>query len=171
MIIEAQRPLIETADLALIRWRTSDILNRLASQLMGRMSNPDAEVDATALTPDPVVDRLQAATGKLGLLAAGLAVIDAECIPANAAGYGSEVQTIHMDSGRKEDYTLLISPLMDIQANHVSLASPIGQALLGRSAGDEAMIITPQRRVVVRVADVRTLPQILDEVETEFLDE
>jgi transcription elongation factor GreA len=161
----------EKANLAIIRLRTSNILNQLGAQLMREVSEPeDGAASSDGIAHDRI-GRLQAATGTLGLIASGLAVIDSTCIPASGAGYGSTVQVINVDSGRHEEYTLLISSLMDIRANHVSLASPIGQALLGRKAGDQVAIVTPHREVRIKVAYVRTLMQFLDTVETEFLND
>jgi transcription elongation GreA/GreB family factor len=165
-MVSAMPPPIE---LATIRSRTSDLLNQLGAKLMRRL--PDAsDGKPRADVPDPMIDRLRAAIARIGRIASGLAIIDPECIPAEGAGYGSDVKVVSLDSGRYEEYTLLTSAVMDIESSHVSLASPIGQALLGRVPGEEVTICTPQRRARMRVASVRTLTQILDSIELELLD-
>jgi transcription elongation factor GreA len=93
----------------------------------------------------------------LGQIAAGWASAPPEAFPVRGAGYGSDVEVEDMDSGVRAKYTLMTGPLMDFDQGHVSLASPIGRALLGRRAGDIVTVKTPQRRRRFRIVGVRTL--------------
>jgi transcription elongation GreA/GreB family factor len=136
-------------DLQQIRTRVSDLLNRMGSQLLSD-------------TPD---EALQSQVAKLGLIAAGLAVVDAESLPAESAGFGSIVEAENVDTGETEEYELMVGSLVDVGTNQVSLASPIGQALLGRTAGDEVMIVTPYKQARMRINRVVTLAELLDRYE------
>lgn len=84
-------------------------------------------------------------------------------VPEDAAGYGSRVELEHEGSGEVAVHHLMSSRAMDLDAGHVSLDSPLGQALLGRRAGARLEVETPGGRLALRVRAVRTLPQWLED--------
>ena len=45
--------------------------------------------------------------------------------------------------GETIDYTIVGSSESDVAAGRISSSSPVGRALLGRSEGDEVVIVTP----------------------------
>ena len=139
-----------TVDLHEIRARVGDVLNQLSADLVKR----------------PNDHALQARVAKLGQIAAGLAVVDPECLPRVGAGYGSTVEVRDIDSGDVGEYTLMVGMLVDLDANQVSLASPMGQALLGASAGDQVTLTTPGKQVSLLVTRVATLFDHLDRPST-----
>ena len=141
-------------DLNELRARIGDVLNRLGAQLIAE----DGVTDETA--------ELRSRTARLGQIAAGLAVIDLECLPSDGAGYGSNVQLRNLDTGESDEYTLMVGSLVDISANQVSLASPIGQALLGRRAGERVTITTPYKQSRMFIMKVVTLMELLASYET-----
>lgn len=129
-------------DLAEIRAQVSEQLNRLAA--------------------DPATEEIKARVAWLGQVAAGLAIVDAECLPVQGAGFGSKVRVRNVETGQADEYTLMVGALVDINANQVSLASPIGQALLGKKAGERITIETPQRKVTLEITSVTTLMEQLE---------
>jgi transcription elongation factor GreA len=131
-----------TIDLAEIRTQVGDVLNRLAA--------------------NPATDEIKARIALLGQIAAGLAIVDPECLPPDGAGFGSKVTVRNVQTGLTDEYTLMVGSLVDINANQVSLASPIGQALLGKNADEEITIATPTRPVTLRVIAVQTLMDQLE---------
>jgi transcription elongation GreA/GreB family factor len=143
-------------DITEIRARVGELLNRLSTRLIRDMTASDP---ATHELP------LQQAIARLGQIAAGLAIVDEECLPANGAGYASTVTVRDLDSGQKNEYVLMVGSLVDIEANQVSLASPIGQALLGRSPGERTSFSAPTRRVRLQILSVTTLAEFLAELE------
>jgi transcription elongation GreA/GreB family factor len=145
-----------TVDLNEMRARIGDVLNQLGAQMM------DVQDGAT----DPQTAELQTRLAGLGQIAAGLAVIDPECLPADGAGYGSTVQLRNLDTGEHDEHTLMVGSLVDINANQVSLASPIGQALLGRRAGEKVTITTPYKESRMFIMKVITLMELLANYET-----
>jgi transcription elongation factor GreA len=68
-----------------------------------------------------------------------------------------------VDRAVRETYTLMTGALLDIDAGQVSLASPIGQALLGVDAGAVVTVQAPQRRRTLRVLSVCTLRDRLEQ--------
>jgi transcription elongation factor GreA len=122
---------------------------------------------ATVMEPvsdlDVVRTKVSSILNHLGQIAAGLAVVDPESLPGQGAGYGSRVTVRDVATGETDEYTLMVGTLVDIDANQVSLASPIGLALLGKVAGDEITVTTPQKQARLVVTRVITLMQLLDD--------
>jgi transcription elongation GreA/GreB family factor len=154
----------ERVDLVEVRNRVSAVLNQLSATLMSRVNDlgnggtQDNELDAETRA-------LQARVGRLGQIAAGLATVDPDCLPATGAGYGSRVRVRHLDTAEQEEYTLMIGSLVDIEGNQVSLAAPIGQVLLGCIGGEAVTAETPYKRLRMRVESVNTLFDFLEECE------
>lgn len=110
---------------------------------------------------DPVLDQAEVARAMdaahfLGRIAAGWAALPEEA-PFDGAGFGSTVVVTDMDDGRTETCTLMTGALLDIDAGDVSLASPMGQALLGAKEADIVIVQTPQRTRTLRVRRLTTL--------------
>lgn len=82
-----------------------------------------------------------------------------ESLQDDGARFGSTVVVEDVDLGGRETYTLMTGELLDIDAGQVSLASPIGRALLGARPGAEVSVSTPQRQRRLRVLSVRTSPR------------
>ena len=147
-------------DLNDLRARIDETLNRVGAQLIGRVS--DLRGGQPAPSSDPALQQLQAWVALLGQFAAGLAVVDADSLPPSGAGFGSRVTVTDPDTGEVDEYVLMVGSLVDIDANQVSLASPIGQALLGRTPGDEVIVDAPNKRGRLLVTNVVTLMDMLE---------
>ena len=99
---------------------------------------------------------LNARLGQLQKRLADLSRIDVAAIPRDRAGLGSRV-TVE-DAGTREEkrYTLVIPEITDGKKNFVSIASPVGKALLNRRPGDEVTIQTPGGTLEFEVTEVVT---------------
>ena len=137
----------EKLDIAEVRVALSDALNQASARL--------------ALEPGAA--ELQSLVARLGQLMAGLSIIDPEQLPSAGAGYGSVVVVQNMRSGEREEFTLMAGPLVDIDAGQVSLASPIGRALVGCEPGNEIVFATPLTPRRLRVIAVTTLMESMSD--------
>lgn len=136
-----------------LREEVGDALERLARILMQGASGPRSDEAA----------RVRETVRLLGQVASGWSQVTEESLPASGAGYGSTVVVEDVDTGAVDTYTLMAGALLDFDAGQVSLASPIGRALVGVQAGDAVEVDTPQRHRRLRVLSVRTLRDLLDE--------
>jgi transcription elongation factor GreA len=82
-------------------------------------------------------------------------------IPKDRAGLGSEVTVSDLGSGDGITYTLVIPELADGNKSFVSMAAPVGKALMNRRVGDTVTITIPRgtleyevRRIVTMFGDV-----------------
>ncbi len=104
---------------------------------------------------------LNARLGQINKRLAELSRIDTAAIPKDRAGLGSEVTVDDLDTGETISYTLVIPEIADGKKNLVSVASPVGRALLNRKPGDSVTVQVPKgtlefdvRKVVTIVGDV-----------------
>ena len=99
----------------------------------------------------------QARVRWLGLLMAGLAHADELHLDPVAAGFGSTVNAVDVDSGESASFTLMTGAAIDVSGDQVSMESPIGSSLLGAKAGDVIAVATPGGPRRFRVVRVSTL--------------
>lgn len=150
-------------DVAELKARISDQLNRLSAALMtgaGRRSELSADANSAKAATSAIQRRIR----QLGQLAAGLAILDSDTLPTARADYGSTVIGEELFTRQRHEYTLMLGALIDIDAGEVSLASPIGQALLGRAVRDLVEVELPSRTLRLRIVSVATLNDVIDVV-------
>jgi transcription elongation GreA/GreB family factor len=137
-----------------LRDNVSDALERL-SRLLVRHATPGM----TAGDPAPAtgLKYVQETVRFLGQVLAAWGDIPENAIPPRGAGFGSTVLVEDLDRGIRETFTLMAGALLDFDAGQVSLASPIGQALLGAVEHEVVSVQTPQRLRRLRVLQVQTL--------------
>jgi transcription elongation factor GreA len=79
--------------------------------------------------------------------------------PIDRVGLGSRVKVEDVKTGEEEEYTLVLAEMMDIDAGHISLASPLGRALKDRQVGEEVQLQLPTMRRQLRVTHLVTVHQ------------
>lgn len=162
--------------IAELRTRVAAEIERLTSTLhAGATTNDvDASTDPSGAgaTPNNVTDATGAGTAGfardlherirlLGQIAAGLALVDPAHLPPAGAGFGSTVIVCDLDTGEEATYRLMAGDHLDIAAGHVSLASPVGQALIGKMAGDIVVVETPHRKRRLELRSVIALGEMI----------
>jgi len=103
---------------------------------------------------------IQARLGHLTRRMSELSKFDVEEISPDLVGFGSRVTVKDMRSGDVETYVLAFGDFIDLDSGQISMASPLGQALLGRGVGDEVVLQLPRGKRTLRVEEVVTLPQM-----------
>ena len=104
---------------------------------------------------------IQARFAQIQKRLADLSRIDVSGVPKDRAGLGSEVTVENLENGEEILYTLVIPELADGNKSFVSMASPVGKALMNRRVGDAVTITIPRgtleyevRRIVTLAGDV-----------------
>ena len=71
--------------------------------------------------------------------------------PTDKVGLGSRVTVLDLETNDTDTYVVVLAEMMDIDAGHISLGSPLGRALADRRVGDEVQLRLPTitRRLVV----------------------
>ncbi len=82
-------------------------------------------------------------------------LMNLERIPHDRAGFGSKVKL--RENGREILYELVMPEDADPERGFVSVASPIGRAIVGREEGDEVIAPTPSGRRVFEIVKLTTI--------------
>jgi transcription elongation factor GreA len=118
----------------------------------------NAEYKAAKERQEFVQARLNHLTTRMG----ELSKIDVTEMPYDKVGFGSKVKI--RDLGMKEDFdfTIVAGDFIDLDGGHVSIASPIGQGLLGARQGEEVEVRLPAGERRYKIVELVTLPQQLE---------
>ncbi len=112
------------------------------------------------------LERQQFVQARLNQLTARLrelSNIDVSSIPRDRVGFGSWVKVRNIGSGDEHEYTIVAGDFMDLDAGHISLASPLARGLLGAREGDQVEVSLPAGPRTFKIEQLRTLPSMLDE--------
>lgn len=91
-----------------------------------------------------------------------LSKIDVKAIPADRVGFGSRLRVRNVATGEEFSYTIVAGDFMDLDAGHISMASPLGRGLLGARLDEEVVVQLPAGERRFRILELTTLPQIVD---------
>jgi transcription elongation factor GreA len=80
--------------------------------------------------------------------------------PTDRVGLGSRVTVLDLETNETDIYTVVLAEMMDIDAGHISLASPLGRALKDGRVGDEISLRLPVMTRRVRILELLTVHQI-----------
>jgi len=80
--------------------------------------------------------------------------------PTDRVGLGSRVTVLDLETNETDVYTVVLAEMMDIDAGHISLASPLGRALKDGRVGDEISLRLPAMMRRLRITELVTVHQI-----------
>jgi len=100
---------------------------------------------------------VQARLGQLRSRLSKLSSIDITQIPPDKVGLGSRVVVVDAKSGEREVYHLVFGDALEFQEGHVTMASPIGRALLGKAVGEEIMLRLPTVTRKLKLVELQTI--------------
>lgn len=106
---------------------------------------------------------VQARLNHLTTRAAELAKIDLTEVPTDRVGFGSRVTVEDLKTREQTTYTLVFGDYIDVEGGQISLASPLGQSLLGKREGDEVSLQLPRGERRLRIEEMVTLPAMVAE--------
>ena len=99
----------------------------------------NAEFDAAKERQAFIEGRIMELQYKLG----NADVIDPDTLSKDSARFGCTVLLENIDTGDEVKYQLVGPDESDIKKGRISVASPLGQAIIGKQIGDEIIIIAP----------------------------
>lgn len=108
-------------------------------------------------------DFVRARIGQLEERMRQLSLYNLSSIPHAMVAYGSRVKLEDIEDGQITEYQIVFPEEVDPAVGHISLHSPIGQALLRKAAGDEVEVITPQGKRCYQIVDLLTLHDLTEE--------
>jgi len=110
---------------------------------------------------------VQARLNHLTRRAGELSKIDISQIPADRIGFGSRVTVVDMRTREEETYSLVFGDYIDIDSGQISVASPLGQALMGKKKGETVSLTLPRGERKLKIKAMTTLSQMAESKEDE----
>lgn len=99
---------------------------------------------------------VQARLGQLRQRLSKLSQIDVAQIAHDAVGLGSEVTVEDEKTGKKEQYMMVFGDV-DFEESQVSMSSPIGKALVGRTIGETVVLRLPTIVRRLKIVKIKTI--------------
>ena len=93
---------------------------------------------------------------------AALSLVNLEKIPVDRVAYGSRVILYDYEQDKEVEYRLVTPEESNFAAGLISVTSPIGRSLMGKSVGDGIEIVTPSGRKEYELRNLITIHDLED---------
>ncbi len=100
---------------------------------------------------------VQARLSQLRARLTKLSQISLSKVPKDRVGLGSRVVVEDLETGEKVTYELVIPDATDFDAGQISVASPLGRALLDRKLGDQVTVRLPEVTRKLKILELETI--------------
>ena len=100
---------------------------------------------------------VRARIGQLRERLGALSALNLDDVPRDRAGLGSRLELLDLDTDEEIKYQLVFPEAADVEQGLLSIASPIGKALVGLKAGDEVKIEIPSGARNLEVLGLKTV--------------
>ncbi len=97
---------------------------------------------------------LEGRIGELEFKIANADIIETKKLPKDRAVFGSRVVLENIDTGEDVEYQLVGPDESDIEQGRISIASPLGKAILGKKPGDELAVQVPGGKRAYELVDI-----------------
>ena len=139
-----------------------DELHHLRTKERPRISNAIAEARAQGdLSENAEYDaakeaqgHLEARIAKMESTIANARIVDERHIDPSKAYILSKVRVKNKKAGMEQTYTLVSAEEADLVQGKISVSSPIGKGMLGKSVGDVVEIEVPAGKVQLEILDI-----------------
>ena len=81
-------------------------------------------------------------------------VIDPSRLRHDHVAFGANVRLLDLDTDEERVYTILGPEEADLKHGSISLASPVGRALIGKEVGDEVTVRAPGKTVLYEIVEI-----------------
>jgi transcription elongation factor GreA len=97
---------------------------------------------------------LEAKIKKLESDIALVRILDAESVDTSKVSILTKVTITNLNTKKKLTYTIVSEKEADLKQNKISITSPIGAGLLGKTVGDVAEVQVPNGLLVFKIEDI-----------------
>ena len=136
---------------------TSELNTKIPKLLAEAAAHGDlsenAEYDAAKARQEFVRARI----AQLNQRISELSLYNINAIPEGVVAYGSLVTLEDVDEGESKEFEIVFPEEVNAAAGQISVSSPLGRALLSRSAGDEVEVHTPRGKKTYQIITLRTI--------------
>jgi transcription elongation GreA/GreB family factor len=156
MTTESKQPLpLTEAGRARLREELDRLVREREPELMLRLREARERSSAEDIESYPLLDELARVRQRIAELERALAaaVQDTPVQPPGTITIGSRV-VARDEKGRVHTFVLVSPVEADAARGHISIASPVGAALLGRQAGDRTSVAVPTGQRAFEIVEV-----------------
>ncbi|MBF6570825.1 MAG: transcription elongation factor GreA [Candidatus Binataceae bacterium] len=104
---------------------------------------------------------LRARVSNLEARIAELSMINLDSIPRDTVGLGSRVELEDLDDGNRREFEIVVPEEVDGALNRISLSSPLGRALIGKTSDDDIEVQTPKGKRSYMVRKLVTIHELM----------
>ncbi len=97
---------------------------------------------------------IEARVNELNYKLGNAQIIDPETLPKDRAVFASRVLLSNVETGEDVEYQLVGPDESDINEGRISVASPLGQAIVGKKPGDEIVLQAPGGKRVYELVEI-----------------
>ncbi len=97
---------------------------------------------------------IQGRIGEIGYKLANAEVVDPDKVKKDCVRFACKVLVENIDSEEEVEYQIVGEDEADIEKGKISVASPLGRALLGKKPGEEAVLQAPGGKRIYEVIDI-----------------
>jgi transcription elongation factor GreA len=97
---------------------------------------------------------LEAKIKKLENDIASVRIVDTESVDTSKVSILTKVTITNLNTKKKLTYTIVSEKEADLKQNKISVTSPIGQGLLGKTVGDVAEVQVPAGLIKFKIEDI-----------------
>ena len=97
---------------------------------------------------------LEGRIGEIGYKLGSAKVIDPETVPKDCVRFACRVLVENVDSEEEIEYMLVGADEADIKKGKISVSSPLGQAMIGKKPGDEAIVQAPGGKRIYEIIEI-----------------
>ena len=90
-----------------------------------------------------------------------LSKVDLSKLSRDHVGFGSKVKLRDVEAGSEVSYSLVFGDFIDLDSDQISMASPIGNALIGKQLNDEVVVSLPRGDRKYKIVELVTLPEMV----------
>ncbi|GBE06315.1 MAG TPA: transcription elongation factor GreA [Nitrospirae bacterium] len=110
----------------------------------------NAEYHAAKERQSFIEGRIQELQTKL----ATLQVIDPSRISHDKVAFGAKIKVLNLDTDEEKTFTLVGPDESDVKNNKLSIMSPVGRSLIGKSIGDLVTVKAPAKTMEYEILDL-----------------
>jgi len=127
---------------------------RIAAAIAEAREKGDLSENAEYDAAKEAQGHLEARIARLETTISNARLVDESQIDASKAFILSTVKVKNQGNGAEQSYQLVSAEEADLASGKISVTSPIGKGLLGKSVGDEVQITVPAGKVTLEILDI-----------------
>lgn len=135
-------------------WMRTKERKRISTEIAEAREKGDLSENAEYDAAKEAQGLLEAKIAKLTETISNARLVDESQIDASKAFILSKVKVKNTKGGAEQSYQLVSTAEADLASGKISVTSPIGKGLLGKSVGDKVQITVPAGKVTLEILEI-----------------